>query len=526
MTLDVFPIRRAFLSVSDKTDIIAFARTLHSLHIEIISTGGTASTLSAEGIPVTDVSAVTDFPEIMNGRVKTLHPRIHGALLGRSGIDDVVMDTHKIVNIDLLVVNLYPFEKTIAQPSCSISTAIENIDIGGPAMVRSGAKNFSRVAVVTSPKQYANVSQLLLSNGGQLDQATRFALAATAFNVVAQYDAAISNYLSSISNVHEQIPVRNTYPQQLNQTFSKMMDLRYGENPHQTAALYRDNASKGSFAAFLQIQGKELSYNNIADAYAAWDCVQQFASSACVIVKHANPCGVALSDTCIGAYETAYRADPTSAFGGIIAFNTCVDEDTIAKILDRQFVEVIIAPEYTPQACARAQRKANVRILTIPNACDEDIIDTKRLGPCQLVQSAKRHILSEKQITVLTKRTPTPSEMKDLLFAWHVAASVKSNAIVYAHNCATVGIGAGQMSRIDAARIATLKAGDAKLSLAGAVMASDAFLPFRDSVDEAARAGITAVIQPGGSMRDEEVICAADAHDIAMVATGMRHFRH
>ena len=516
-------IRRALLSVSDKTGLLDLARALASRNVELLSTGGTAKAIRDAGLSVRDVSEVTGFPEMMDGRVKTLHPLVHGGLLGRAGIDDAVMAEHGIGAIDLLVLNLYPFESVSANPDSTMDEIIENIDIGGPAMLRSAAKNYARVAVATDPAQYQGILDELNANDGALSAKTRFALSVAAFNRVAQYDAAISNHLSSIQDDGS----RALFPAQSNSNFVKVMDLRYGENPHQQGAFYRDLwPVTGTLATFTQLQGKELSYNNLADADAAWECVRQFEAPACVIVKHANPCGVAESDDCAQAYELAYATDPTSAFGGIIAFNTRLDAATAKTILDRQFVEVLIAPDYDDGALDYAKKKANVRVLRIPHGDGRNNIDVKRVGSGLLMQTADIREVSADELKVVTKLAPTAEQLGDLLFAWRVAKYVKSNAIVYAKDKRTVGVGAGQMSRVYSARIAGIKAGDADLTVPGSVMASDAFFPFRDGIDAAAEAGIKAVIQPGGSMRDAEVIATADEHGIAMVFTGIRHFRH
>ena len=528
MTADFLPVRRALLSVSDKTGLIELARALAARDIELLSTGGTARAIREAGLAVRDVSEVTGFPEMMDGRVKTLHPLVHGGLLGRAGIDDAVMAEHGIGAIDLLVLNLYPFESVTANPGCSLADAVENIDIGGPAMLRSAAKNFARVAVATSPDQYAGLLAELEGNDSQLSASTRFALSVAAFNRVAQYDAAISDYLSAITDTSTTVPARAAFSGQANGSFVKLMDLRYGENPHQQAAFYRDlHPAPGSLATFTQLQGKELSYNNIADSDAAWECVRQFDAPACVIVKHANPCGVAVGSGCGEAYERAYATDPTSAFGGIIAFNRPLDAATAKHILDRQFVEVLLAPDYDEGALAYARKKANVRVLRIALApASSGFIDTKRVGSGLLMQTADDRVVARDELKVVTKLAPDEAQFDDLLFAWKVAKFVKSNAIVYAKEHRTVGVGAGQMSRVYSARIAGIKAVDAGLRVPGSVMASDAFFPFRDGIDAAAEAGIRAVIQPGGSMRDAEVIAAADEHGIAMVFTGVRHFRH
>jgi phosphoribosylaminoimidazolecarboxamide formyltransferase/IMP cyclohydrolase len=516
-------VRRALLSVSDKTGLLELARALERHGVALLSTGGTARTLREAGLAVTDVSDATGFPEMMDGRVKTLHPVVHGGLLGRAGTDDDVMAAHGIAPIDLLVLNLYPFAAVSADPASTFDQVIENIDIGGPAMLRSAAKNFARVAVATDPAQYAAIVAELDANAGALSAPTRFGLAVAAFDNVAFYDACISNYLSSIRDDGS----RALFPARNNSSFVKVMDLRYGENPHQHAAFYRDLwPVPGTLATFAQLQGKELSYNNLADADAAWECVRQFDQPACTILKHANPCGVAVGAGCGDAYEAAYATDPTSAFGGIIAFNRPLDAATCKAILDRQFVEVLIAPDYEPGALEHAKKKANVRVLRIPHGDGRNNFDVKRVGSGLLMQTSDIREVSRDELKVVTKLAPTPEQLDDLLFAWRVAKFVKSNAIVYAKDGRTVGVGAGQMSRVYSARIAGIKAADAGLAVEGSVMASDAFFPFRDGIDAAAEAGIRAVIQPGGSMRDAEVIAAADEHGIAMVFTGIRHFRH
>ncbi len=528
MSVDLLPVRRALLSVSDKTGLVELARALAARGVELLSTGGTAKAIRDAGLEVRDVAEVTGFPEMMDGRVKTLHPMVHGALLGRAGTDDAVMAEHGIAPIDLLVLNLYPFEEVTARADCTLAEAVENIDIGGPAMLRSAAKNFARVAVATSPDQYPGLLAELAANDGRLSAAKRFELSVAAFNRVAQYDAAISNYLSAVTDAAAAVPTRTPFAAQANGNFIKVMDLRYGENPHQQAAFYRDlHPAPGSLATFRQLQGKELSYNNIADSDAAWECVRQFDAPACVIVKHANPCGVAVGVACGDAYELAYATDPTSAFGGIIAFNRALDAATTKAILDRQFVEVLIAPDYDDGALEYARKKANVRVLKIPMAAAAPgFIDTKRIGSGLLLQTVDDRVVTRDELTVVTKAAPTEAQFADLLFAWKVAKFVKSNAIVYAKDKRTIGVGAGQMSRVYSARIAGIKAADAGLEVEGSVMASDAFFPFRDGIDAAAECGISAVIQPGGSMRDGEVIAAADEHGIAMVFTGVRHFRH
>ncbi|MHC9085761.1 bifunctional phosphoribosylaminoimidazolecarboxamide formyltransferase/IMP cyclohydrolase [Luteimonas sp. RIT-PG2_3] len=521
-------IRRALLSVSDKTGLIELATALASRNIELLSTGGTAKAIREAGLAVRDVSEITGFPEIMDGRVKTLHPKVHGGLLGRRGTDDAVMAEHGIDAIDLLVLNLYPFERVASQADASFDDIIENIDIGGPAMLRAAAKNFAHVAVATDPAQYAGLLSELDGNGGALSANTRFALAVAAFNRVAQYDARISDVLSAIGEPSDAgAGTRVQFPAQSNGNFIKVMDLRYGENPHQQAAFYRDlYPVPGTLATFTQLQGKELSYNNIADADAAWECVRQFAAPACVIVKHANPCGVAVGVAPGDAYELAYATDPTSAFGGILAFNTRLDAATTKAILDRQFVEVLIAPDFEDAALAYCAKKANVRVLRIPHGDGRNNVDVKRVGSGLLMQSADIREVGRDELQVVSRLAPTAQQLDDLLFAWQVAKYVKSNAIVYAKDQRTIGVGAGQMSRVYSARIAGIKAVDAGLQVEGSVMASDAFFPFRDGIDAAAAAGIKAVIQPGGSMRDSEVIAAADEHGIAMVFTGVRHFRH
>ncbi|MEE8496197.1 MAG: bifunctional phosphoribosylaminoimidazolecarboxamide formyltransferase/IMP cyclohydrolase [Xanthomonadales bacterium] len=517
------PQRLALISVSDKTGIIEFAGRLSKLGYGLLSTGGTAKALAGAGLSVTEVSDHTGSPEIMGGRVKTLHPRIHGGLLGRAGEDDGVMRDEGIPRINLAVINLYPFEAVTSQPDCSFEDAIENIDIGGPAMLRSAAKNFESVAIITSPEQYKAVLEQLESGCGELDRNTRFKLAVAAFNRVAQYDDAISNYLSAL----EEDGSLAAFPDQTNGCFVKVADLRYGENPHQQAAWYRDlQPAQGSLAAARQHQGKELSYNNIADADAAWECVRQFDETACAIIKHANPCGVAVAQNPASAYELAFATDSTSAFGGIIAFNRPLDAPTALNIINRQFLELLIAPAYDDETLAVLSAKKNVRVLEVPLGKPVAQQEIKRIGSGLLIQTSDLKTLSREDCRVVSQRQPDQQEWLDLMFAWKVARMVKSNAIVYATGGRTVGIGAGQMSRIDSARIGHWKAEDAGLPINGAIMASDAFFPFRDGIDTAAEAGIAAVIQPGGSMRDEEVIAAADEHGMAMVFTGIRHFRH
>ena len=522
----------ALISVSDKTDVVELAQALHTLGVKLISTGGTAQLLSAQGLPVREVADLTGFPEMLDGRVKTLHPKVHGGLLARRDLPEHMqaLQDHGIETIDLLVVNLYPFEATVAKPDCSLDDAIENIDIGGPAMVRSAAKNWKHVAVLTDPSQYQAVMDEWQANGG-LSENTRFKLAVAAFNRISLYDGAISDYLSSLNLETEQ---RSLFPGQANGRFIKLQDLRYGENPHQLAAFYQDtNPAPGSLVTARQLQGKELSFNNIADADAAWECVKSFDTPACVIVKHANPCGVAVADDALGAYKKAYQTDPTSAFGGIIAFNCPVDLPAV-QALGQQFVEVLIAPSFTGEALQQLQAKANVRVLQIalqPGGSNawangQNLVDVKRVGSGLLMQTADNHVLTMADMQVVTTQHPSPAQMQDLLFAWKVAKFVKSNAIVFVANGMTMGVGAGQMSRLDSARIAAIKAGHASLSLQGTAVASDAFFPFRDGLDVVVDQGATCVIQPGGSMRDQEVIDAANERGVAMVFTGVRHFRH
>jgi len=517
-------VKRALISVSDKSGIVEFCTELVQQGVQILSTGGTARLLRDNGMNVTDISDYTGFPEIMDGRVKTLHPKVHGALLGRHGTDDAVMAEHGIEPIDLVVVNLYPFEATVSRPDCTLDEAIENIDIGGPTMLRAAAKNHARVGVVVEAGDYPRVLQELKENDGVLSAATRFDLARKVYAHTAAYDATVSNYLGSITpdGGHRHYP--GTYTMQ----FSKVQDLRYGENPHQSAAFYRQpGAPSGTLAAARQHQGKELSYNNIADTDAALECVLGFTDIACVIVKHANPCGVARADNLLEAYDLAHATDPVSAFGGIIAFNRELDAATARAIVDRQFVEVIIAPSIAEEALAVTAEKQNIRVLSTGERRGAlQALDLKRVSGGLLIQDADAGMVAEADLKVVTQRAPDARELADLLFAWRVVKYVKSNAIVYARDLRTIGIGAGQMSRVYSARIAAIKARDENLEVAGSVMASDAFFPFRDGIDSAAEVGIRAVIQPGGSVRDEEVIAAADEHDMAMVFTGMRHFRH
>ncbi len=515
-------VSRALLSVSDKTAIVEFATGLNKLGIEILSTGGTARTLAENGIPVTEVSDYTGFPEMMDGRVKTLHPKVHGGILGRRGTDDEVMDANGIKAIDMVVVNLYPFQQTVATPDCDLATAIENIDIGGPTMIRAAAKNHADVAVVVNPSDYDSVLDELNGSDSALSQETRFNLALKSFEHTACYDTAIADYLGKVNG--------KQFPETLNLQFEHLQTMRYGENPHQNAAFYKEQAAaSGTISAAQQLQGKALSYNNIADADAALECVKSFADKpTCVIVKHANPCGVAQADDIFTAYDLAYATDPTSAFGGIIAINQELDEKTAAEIIKRQFVEVIIAPTISEAAQKVLSAKKNVRVMEagVWNSQQQGSLDYKRVAGGLLVQDKDLGQIGADDVKVVTKRAPTETELADLLFAWKVGKFVKSNAIVYCKNAQTIGVGAGQMSRVYSAKIAGIKAADEGLEVPGSAMASDAFFPFRDGIDSAAEAGITAVIQPGGSVRDEEVIAAADEHDIAMVFTGIRHFRH
>jgi len=528
----------ALLSVSDKTGILEFAQALHGLGIKLLSTGGTAKLLADAGLPVTEVAEVTGFPEMLDGRVKTLHPKVHGGLLARRDLPEhmAAIQAHGIDTIDLLVVNLYPFESTVAKAGCTLEDAIENIDIGGPAMVRSAAKNWKDVAVLTDASQYAQVLAELTKGG--LTLKTKFALSVAAFNRISQYDGAISDYLSSINfEENNGTPSRQLFPAQANSQFIKLQDLRYGENPHQSAAFYRDlHPAPGSLVTAVQLQGKELSFNNIADADAAWECVKSFDASidaACVIVKHANPCGVAVGKDALEAYSKAFQTDPTSAFGGIIAFNRTLD-GAAAQQVSKQFVEVLMAPDFTPEALEVFKTKVNVRILKISlpagGASDWDngrnAMDIKRIGSGLLMQTADNHQLTLADLKVVTQVQPSPEQLQDLLFAWNVAKFVKSNAIVFCKGGMTMGVGAGQMSRLDSARIASIKAQHANLSLSGTAVASDAFFPFRDGLDVVVDAGATCVIQPGGSMRDQEVIDAANERGVAMVFSSVRHFRH
>ena len=541
---------KALISVSDKTGIVELARDLHALGVGLISTGGTAKLLAEQGLPVTEVAEVTGFPEMLDGRVKTLHPKVHGGLLARRDTPEhmAALKEHNIDTIDLLIVNLYPFEATVAKPGCTLADAIENIDIGGPAMVRSAAKNWQDVGIVTDASQYADVIAELKASKSQgqckLSDKLRFALSVAAFNRISQYDGAISNYLSSVNFEAEKlsetyVPECAQFSGQFNEQYVKVQDLRYGENSHQQAAWYRDLApAAGSLATGVQLQGKELSYNNIADADAAWECVKSFDTgangdpsqgAACVIVKHANPCGVAVGANPLEAYSKAFQTDPTSAFGGIIAFNRPVDK-AAAEAVSKQFVEVLMAPDFSAEALDVFKSKVNVRLMKIAlptNYGDvRNALETKRVGSRLLLQSADNHELALADLKIVTLKQPTPEELNDLLFAWKVAKFVKSNAIVFCKNGMTMGVGAGQMSRLDSARIASIKAEAAKLSLQNTVVASDAFFPFRDGLDVVVDAGATCVAQPGGSMRDQEVIDAANERGVAMVFTGVRHFRH
>lgn len=516
-------VRRALISVSDKTGIVEFAQQLNALNIEILSTGGTYKLLKDSGINVTEVSAHTGFPEMMDGRVKTLHPKIHGGILARRGTDEAVMADNNITPIDLVVVNLYPFENTVARPDCSLAEAIENIDIGGPTMVRAAAKNHQDVTIVVNVSDYEKVLADLTKHNGATSYALRFDLAIKAYEHTAAYDGAIANYFGQKVEGGSE-----GFPRTLNSQFIKVESLRYGENPHQASAFYVEkNPQEVSIATATQLQGKALSYNNIADTDAALETVKLFSEPSCVIVKHANPCGVATADTIQQAYLRAFATDPESAFGGIIAFNRALDENTAADICERQFVEVIIAPGASDAAQAVIAAKKNLRLLICqPWSQSLPALDAKRVNGGLLIQDRDIALVGAEDLTVVTKRQPTPEEIADLLFSWKVAKMVKSNAIIYGKALQTIGVGAGQMSRVNSARIAAIKAEHAGLEVNGACMASDAFFPFRDGIDNAAKVGISCVIQPGGSIRDDEVIAAADEHNMAMVFTGMRHFRH
>ncbi|EGR0624305.1 bifunctional phosphoribosylaminoimidazolecarboxamide formyltransferase/IMP cyclohydrolase [Vibrio parahaemolyticus] len=525
------PIRRALISVSDKTGIVEFAQALAERGVDILSTGGTARLLAEQGIAVTEVSDYTGFPEMMDGRVKTLHPKVHGGVLGRRGQDDDVMEKHGINPIDMVVVNLYPFAETVAKEGCTLADAVENIDIGGPTMVRSAAKNHKDVTIVVNASDYDRVIAEMDANDKSLTLETRFDLAIAAFEHTAAYDGMIANYFGTMVpsyGENKEGDEESKFPRTFNQQFEKKQDMRYGENSHQAAAFYVEaNPQEASVSTARQIQGKALSYNNIADTDAALECVKEFNEPACVIVKHANPCGVALGKDILEAYNRAYQTDPTSAFGGIIAFNQELDAETASAIVERQFVEVIIAPSVSAEAIEIVAAKKNVRLLECGKWSTKTTgFDVKRVNGGLLVQDRDQGMVSLDDLKVVSKRQPTEEELKDALFCWKVAKYVKSNAIVYAKGDMTIGVGAGQMSRVYSAKIAGIKAADEGLEVAGSVMASDAFFPFRDGIDAAAEAGIKCVIQPGGSMRDDEVIAAADEHGMAMIFTGMRHFRH
>lgn len=525
------PIRRALISVSDKTGIVEFAQALVERGVDILSTGGTARLLAEQGIAVTEVSDYTGFPEMMDGRVKTLHPKVHGGVLGRRGQDDDVMAKHGINPIDMVVVNLYPFAETVAKEGCTLADAVENIDIGGPTMVRSAAKNHKDVTIVVNAHDYGRVIAEMDANDKSLTLETRFDLAIAAFEHTAAYDGMIANYFGTMVpsyGENKEGDEESNFPRTFNQQFEKKQDMRYGENSHQAAAFYVEaNPQEASVSTARQIQGKALSYNNIADTDAALECVKEFNEPACVIVKHANPCGVALGKDILEAYNRAYQTDPTSAFGGIIAFNQELDAETASAIVERQFVEVIIAPSVSAEAIEIVAAKKNVRLLECGEWSTKTTgFDVKRVNGGLLVQDRDQGMVSLDDLKVVSKRQPTEEELKDALFCWKVAKYVKSNAIVYAKGDMTIGVGAGQMSRVYSAKIAGIKAADEGLEVAGSVMASDAFFPFRDGIDAAAEAGIKCVIQPGGSMRDDEVIAAADEHGMAMIFTGMRHFRH
>lgn len=522
---DLKKVSRALISVSDKNGVVDFARALNALGVELLSTGGTFRLLQENNIAVTEVSDYTGFPEMMDGRVKTLHPKVHGGILGRRGTDDAVMAEHAIKPIDMVIVNLYPFAATVADPNCTLPNAIENIDIGGPTMVRSAAKNHKDVAIVVNSSDYATVLEEMQANEGQLDYSTRYALMVKAFEHTAGYDGMIANHFGARDTDNNERDFSDTF----NVQYFKTQEMRYGENPHQKAAFYTEaNPTEASVATAKQLQGKELSFNNIADTDAALECVKQFDKPACVIVKHANPCGVSVGVDIGTAYDLAFATDPESAFGGIIAFNRELDAKTAEAICEKQFVEVIIAPAVSADALAVVATKKNVRLLecgTWGNQRPQDF-DYKRVNGGLLIQDRDNGTIIEQDLKVVSKRVPTDTEMTDMLFAWKVAKMVKSNAIIYAKNNQTIGVGAGQMSRINSARIAGIKAEHAGLEVVGAVMASDAFFPFRDGIDNAGKAGISCIIQPGGSMRDDEVIAAANEHGMAMVFTGMRHFRH
>ncbi len=520
-------IKQALISVSDKTGVLEFARALSAMNINLLSTGGTAKLLADNGLPVTEVADYTGFPEMLDGRVKTLHPKVHGGILARRDLPQHMdaLSQHDIPTIDMVVVNLYPFQQTVAKDDCQLEDAIENIDIGGPAMLRSSAKNHKDVVVICDPADYQRVLDEMKANAGEVSRDTRFDLAIKVFAHTANYDGAITNYLSALGP-DRQHQTRAAYPKTLNLQFVKLQDMRYGENPHQSAAFYRDaSAAQGALANYKQLQGKELSYNNIADADAAWECVKSLDAPACVIVKHANPCGVAVGADAHEAYSKAFKTDPTSAFGGIIAFN-CALDGKAAEVVAQQFVEVLIAPAFSDAARKVFASKQNVRLLEIPLGQAQNPYDLKRVGGGLLLQSADAKNVEASELTIVSKNQPTPAQLHDMMFAWRVAKFVKSNAIVFCGNGMTLGVGAGQMSRIDSARIASIKAHNAGLSLAGSVVASDAFFPFRDGLDVVVAAGAACVIQPGGSMRDQEVIDAADEQGVVMAYTGVRHFRH
>ena len=519
-------IKQALISVSDKTGVLDLARALASFGVNILSTGGTAKLLAENGIAVTEVADYTGFPEMLDGRVKTLHPKIHGGILARRDFPEHVkaLAAHDIPCIDMVVVNLYPFVQTVARENCTLEDAIENIDIGGPAMLRSSAKNHKDVVVLCDPNDYQGVIDAMRADG-DVDYETRFALAKKVFAHTAQYDGSITNYFTSLGQ-DKQHATRSSYPATLNLHFEKVQEMRYGENPHQSAAFYRDlQVQPGALANYRQLQGKELSYNNIADADAAWECVKSFDETTCVILKHANPCGVAVGASVLEAYSKAFQTDPTSAFGGIIAFNRELDANA-AEAVAKQFVEVLIAPSFSEGALKIFAAKQNVRLLEIPLGSGMNLHDVKRVGGGLLVQAPDTKNVLLAELRVVSKKQPTPQQLQDLMFAWRVAKFVKSNAIVFCANGMTMGVGAGQMSRIDSARIAAIKAQNAGLSLVGTAVASDAFFPFRDGLDVVVEAGATCVVQPGGSMRDQEVIDAADEHGVVMLLTGTRHFRH
>ncbi len=518
-------IKQALISVSDKTGVLEFARAIAAMGVNILSTGGTAKLLAENGLKVTEVADYTGFPEMLDGRVKTLHPKVHGGILARRDFPEhmAALDKHQIPMIDMVVVNLYPFQQTVAKDECSLEDAIENIDIGGPAMLRSSAKNHKDVVVICDPADYAAVLKEMQE--GDVSYETRFALAKKVFAHTAQYDGAITNYFTSLGE-DKQHATRSAYPATLNLHFEKVQEMRYGENPHQSAAFYRDlQAAQGALANYRQLQGKELSYNNIADADAAWECVKTFDATACVIIKHANPCGVAVAATALEAYGKAFQTDPTSAFGGIIAFNVEVDGKA-AEAVAKQFVEVLIAPSFSSEARQVFASKQNVRLLEIPLGKGINAYDVKRVGGGLLVQAPDAKNVMPSELKVVSKKQPTPEQLADLMFAWRVAKFVKSNAVVFCGKGMTIGVGAGQMSRVDSARIASIKAQNAGLSMAGSAVASDAFFPFRDGLDVVVAAGATSIIQPGGSVRDQEVIDAADEHGVVMLLTGTRHFRH